>query len=114
MPVEWGKTDAVYPVNIQVEAWNRVGLMRDITTLVAEEKVNIASVNLAGSNGQNITIFLTLETKGLAQLSQILKKIDGVKAVNSVSRVGTEPSKKSAAEAPAPASGAGETDKGNK
>jgi len=101
VPVDWGQGDHFYPVGIQVEAWDRVGLMRDVTTVVAEEKVNITSVNLGESDGQNITMFLTLETKGLAQLSQILKKIDGVKGVISVSRVGIEPSGKGAAAPPA-------------
>jgi guanosine-3',5'-bis(diphosphate) 3'-pyrophosphohydrolase len=90
IPVEWGQSDQLFPVNIQVEAWDRVGLMRDVTTVVAEEKVNITSVNLANGDGQTITLFLTLETRGLAQLSQILKKIDAVKGVIGVSRIGDE------------------------
>ncbi len=52
--------------------------------------MNITSVNLADGTGDTTTMFLTLETRGLAQLSQILKKIDGVKGVISVSRVGFE------------------------
>ncbi len=112
IPVEWGQSDLLYPVRVQVEAWDRVGLVRDVTTVVAEEKINIASISLASGNGQNITIHLTLETKGLAQLSQILKKIDGVRGVVSVTRVGTEPSKQSAASQPAPS--ASETDKGSR
>jgi guanosine-3',5'-bis(diphosphate) 3'-pyrophosphohydrolase len=90
IPVEWGQSDVLYPVNIQLQAWDRVGLMRDVTTLVAEERVNIASVNLANGDGHTITMYLTLETKGLAQLSQILKKIDGVRGVLSVTRVGVD------------------------
>jgi guanosine-3',5'-bis(diphosphate) 3'-pyrophosphohydrolase len=88
VPVEWGKSDLLYPVNIQVQAWDRVGLVRDITTLVAEEKVNITSVNLTDGDGQTITLYFTLETTGLAQLSQILKKIDAVNGVISVTRIG--------------------------
>jgi guanosine-3',5'-bis(diphosphate) 3'-pyrophosphohydrolase len=102
IPVEWGQTDLFFPVKIQVEAWDRVGLMRDISTVVAEERVNITSMNLANSTGQTVTIFLTLETKGLAHLSQIMKKIDGVKGVISISRIGDEPSKQSTADAPVP------------
>jgi GTP pyrophosphokinase len=105
IPVEWGQGDHLYPVNIQVEAWDRVGLMRDVTTVVAEEKVNITSANLADGDDQTITMFLTLETKGLAQLSQILKKIDGVKGVISVSRVGVEPSSKGTAASSVPLTG---------
>jgi len=100
IPVEWGRSDLLYPVKIQVDAWDRVGLMRDISTLVAEEKVNITSMNLTNGNGQRITIFLSLQTKGLAQLSEMLKKIDGVKGVVSVSRIGDEVSKQSSADSP--------------
>ena len=104
--VEWGQGDHFYPVTIQVEAQDRVGLMRDVTTVVAEEKVNITSVSLAEGDGRTVTLFLTLETKGLAHLSQILKKIDGVKGVISVSRAGVEPSGKGAAPPPSlPAAG---------
>jgi guanosine-3',5'-bis(diphosphate) 3'-pyrophosphohydrolase len=90
IPVEWGQSDLLYPVNVQVEAWDRVGLVRDVTTLVAEERVNITSVHLADGDGHTITLYLTLETKGLAQLSQLLKKIDNVKGVISVTRVGDD------------------------
>lgn len=102
IPVEWGQSDLLYPVNVQIEAWDRVGLMRDITTVVAEEKVNIASVNLANGDGHTISISLTLETKGLAHLSQLLKKIDTVRGVFSVTRIGDTASKKSDAGSSAP------------
>jgi GTP pyrophosphokinase len=114
IPVEWGQSDLLYPVKIQVDAWDRVGLMRDVTTLVAEEKVNIASINLANGDGQNITMFLTLETKGLAQLSQVLKKIDGVKGVVSVSRVGPEAAKQGTGDTALPAPGAGQAGQSGK
>jgi guanosine-3',5'-bis(diphosphate) 3'-pyrophosphohydrolase len=94
IPVEWGQSDLLYPVNVQIEAWDRVGLMRDITTVVAEEKVNIVSVNLANGDSHTISVSLTLETKGLAHLSQLLKKIDTVKGVLSVTRIGDTASKK--------------------
>jgi len=94
VPVEWGKTDSLYPVKIQVEAWDRVGLMRDITTIVAEEKVNIASVNLINHDDRTISTLLTLGTEGLAQLSRLLKKIDAVRGVISITRIGDEASVK--------------------
>jgi guanosine-3',5'-bis(diphosphate) 3'-pyrophosphohydrolase len=102
IPVEWGQSDKLYPVNIEVSAWDRVGLMRDVTTVVAEEKVNITSASLADGAGQTITMFLTLETQGLAQLSHILKKIDTVKGVISVSRVGVEAVRPGSAGSPVP------------
>jgi GTP pyrophosphokinase len=98
IPVEWGQSDLLYPVKIQVDAWDRVGLMRDISTLVAEEKINITSMNLANGTHQRVTMFLNLQTKGLAQLSEILKKIDAVKGVISVTRIGDDVSKHSSAD----------------
>lgn len=105
VPVDWGQSDHLYPVKIQVDAWDRVGLMRDISTVVAEDRVNITSMNLANGIHQRVTIYLTLETKGLAQLSDILKKIDGVKGVIGVSRIGDEPSKQITADSQAPVKG---------
>jgi len=94
--VEWDDRDSLYPVSVRVEAWDRVGMIRDVTTLVAEEKSNISSVSLANHEDQTISIFLTLEIKGLAQLSRILKRIEAVKGVISVARIGVEPSKRPA------------------
>jgi guanosine-3',5'-bis(diphosphate) 3'-pyrophosphohydrolase len=105
VPVEWGQSDNLYPVNIEVEAWDRVGLMRDVTTVVAEEKVNITSVSLTEGADQTITMFLTLETKGLAQLSHLLKKIDAVKGIISVSRTGIEAPRPGSAGSPVPLAG---------
>jgi len=88
VPVEWGQTDSLYPVSISVEAWDRVGLMRDISTMVAEEKVNIAGVNLVNNDDRTISLYFTLETKDLAQLSRLLAKMEGIRGVTSVARVG--------------------------
>ena len=88
--VGWEQTDSLYPVNIKVEAWDRVGLIRDITTLIAEEKVNIAAVSSTHHDDHTVAEFFTLQTKDLAQLSRLMAKIDGVRGVTRVSRVGDE------------------------
>ena len=86
--VEWGQVDSLYPVSIQVEAWDRVGLIRDITTVIAEEKVNIAAMSSTNHDDHTVTGYFTLETKGLAQLSRLMGRIDGVGGIISVTRVG--------------------------
>ncbi|MFC2069538.1 RelA/SpoT family protein, partial [Chloroflexota bacterium] len=88
VPVDWIQSDSVYPVSIQVKAWDRVGLVRDITTLVAEEKINISSVSFTDNNDHTTSTYLTLEIKGLAQLSRLLVKIEGSRGVINVIRVG--------------------------
>ena len=90
----WERTDSLYPVSVKVEAWDRVGLIRDITTVIAEEKVNIANVSSTDHDehavSEYFTLYFNLETTGLVQLSRLLKKVEGVKGVISISRVGDE------------------------
>jgi GTP pyrophosphokinase len=84
--VEWGHTERLYPVSVRVEAWDRVGLLRDISTVVAEEKVNIATVGTTEHDDHTASILLTLETKGIRQLSLLLDRIEGIRGVISVTR----------------------------
>lgn len=86
--VEWGDTAALYPVKIQVQAWDRVGLMRDIGAVVAEEKINITTLNLTNNPDHTISFSFGLETANLVQLSKILSKIEGIKGVISATRIG--------------------------
>lgn len=85
--VEWGRLDYLYPTTVHAESWNRVGLLRDITTLVAEEKVNIVSVSIEDHSDHTTTVSLALEVRGVAQLSRLLSKLEGVRGVINVSRV---------------------------
>jgi guanosine-3',5'-bis(diphosphate) 3'-pyrophosphohydrolase len=88
--VQWGQPDSLYPVAVQVEAWDRVGLARDLTAIVAEEKVNITHMAVTEHEDGTTTLRFTLESKGLAQLSRLMLKIDGVRGVINVTRVGDE------------------------
>jgi GTP pyrophosphokinase len=88
--VDWGHTDTVYPVSIEVLAGDRVGLVRDITTVVAEEKVSIDAISLTSHDDYTISTFITLNTRGLAELSHILAKIEGVRGVISITRLGSK------------------------
>jgi len=84
--VEWGKLQTLYPVIVQVDAWDRVGLLRDISIVVAEEKVNIAKANTTTHEDHTITILLTLDVKSMEQLSILLPHIEGVKGITNVFR----------------------------
>jgi GTP pyrophosphokinase len=86
VPVEWGKTVQPYPVGIQIESRDRVGLLRDISAVVAEEGVNITSVN-ATEKEDTTSIVLTLETKSLTQLSRLLARMEGIPGVINVLRM---------------------------
>lgn len=86
--VSWGNVEQVYPANIQIDAWDRVGLLRDITVIVAAEGVNIMSANLKDNGNNTTSISLTLEIKDLDQLASLTSKIYQVWGVTSVAREG--------------------------
>ena len=88
--VAWGHTKASYPVAIQIEAWDRVGLVRDISTIVAEEKINITSMTVNENNNQTVSITLTVQTTGISQLSRLMSKIESIGGVVTVNRIATE------------------------
>lgn len=84
--VEWGRSGHQYPVAVRIEAWDRVGLMRDISTLVAEDQVNMVAVHTQEHPDRTVSVFLTLETTGVEQLSRVLIKLEAVRGVLSVRR----------------------------
>jgi GTP pyrophosphokinase len=86
LQVDWGKLERTYPIPIKVKAYDRQGLMGDISTLLDGEGVNIADVavhftrTLADLN-------LTVEVKNLDQLSRILTRIENLPNVLEAHRI---------------------------
>jgi GTP pyrophosphokinase len=86
--VEWGDVTQVYPVTIQVDAWDRVGLIRDISAIIAEEGVNLSEVSMDNHRDDSVILYFTLEVKSAAQLSKIMSRINSVWNVVSVTKKG--------------------------
>lgn len=83
--VTWGQTQTLYPVRISIEAWDRVGLLRDITSLVSEERVNIASC--VSEEHEDISVIsLTVYTDGIQQLNLLFSKLEAIEGVIRVVR----------------------------
>ncbi len=83
--VSWGKTEVKYPVRIQVRSMDRVGLLRDVTSLVSGENVNIASC--VSEEYDNVSIItLTVHVSGIDQLSRLFFKLESVNGVTAVTR----------------------------
>jgi GTP pyrophosphokinase len=85
--VSWGAIRELYPVRLRIEAYDRVGLLRDATVQVSEEKVNIASVVTEENPDGTVTMELTLHTTGLDQLGKLFSKLESVRGITSVTRV---------------------------
>jgi GTP pyrophosphokinase len=87
--VQWGQEKLLYPVRIIMKAYDRVGLLRDVTALVSNEGVNIASVVTGDYSDSTVTLSLTCHTTGLDQLNKLFSKLDGVRGCISVTRDNT-------------------------
>jgi len=85
--VTWGKSGLSFPVTIRVEAWDRVGLLRDVTSLASDEKINIAAASLDDQSDETLSVFLTLDISTIGQLGRLFSKLEGVSGVINVTRV---------------------------
>ena len=85
IPVRWGEARPLFPVRIRVKAWDRVGLLSDITSLVSKERVNIASC--VSEEYEDISIItLTVYVNGIYLLNRLFSRLEGVTGVIGVSR----------------------------
>ncbi len=86
--VQWGANNAdTYPVSIQVKAYDRAGLLRDVTGLVADEKINMRSAEaVTGMKNNMAMINATLEINSVAQLTRILTRLERLPNVLDVRR----------------------------
>ena len=88
--VEWGipRSDkaVVYPVDVQVEAADRQGLLRDISEVFTKERMNVTNVNTQSARdlrGSTARMSFTVEVSDSARLNHVLglvAKIEGVRS----------------------------------
>ena len=85
--VSWGEAKNTYPVPVRIKAYDRNGLMKDVSTLISEEGINMVKVNV-DVNKKNLAVFdLVLEVRDLAQLSKILDRLENLANVLEAQRV---------------------------
>jgi GTP pyrophosphokinase len=86
--VEWGGApQQVYAVDVHILAYDRSGLLRDITSLLANDRVNVISVNTFTDRKDLMArMDLRMEIADLDQLSRILTRIGQLSNVVEVYR----------------------------
>ena len=75
--VSWGKARQTYPVSVRIQAYDREGLMRDVSTLVTNEGISMSSVNVATKNSL-ATFDLVMGIADLSQLSRVLNRLEAL------------------------------------
>jgi len=84
--VSWGENVRTYPVPIRIRAFDRQGLMGDITTLLNSESVNIVDVHL-GMSKNMADLRLVIEVRDISQLSRMLTRIENLPNVVEAVRI---------------------------
>lgn len=85
--VSWGGSseEQRYIVPVEIIAYDRDGLLRDVSIVIADEKINITEVRV--STRQDIAIIrLGLEIGANAQLVRVIDKIEQIKSVREAYR----------------------------
>ena len=87
--VNWGGPEQdVYTVDIKILAYDRKGLLHDITALLSNEKINVTAVNTkSDASTHEATMRLTLEIENLARLSKLLTRINELPNVHEARRI---------------------------
>jgi GTP pyrophosphokinase len=91
VPVSWGQKRELYPVRIRIEAMDRVGLLRDVTIKVSDDKINIAWAVTRENDDATVSMEFTIHVKDLEELNRVFSRIEGIRGVTSVSRVTSSP-----------------------
>jgi GTP pyrophosphokinase len=77
LEVTWGTLDAgEFPVDIEIEAFDRRGLLRDVSAALADEKISIQAMNTVTEKGDNVArMRMAISITGLPQLSRALARV---------------------------------------
>jgi GTP pyrophosphokinase len=79
---------STFPVNVLVNAYDRSGLMFDVTSVLLTEQLNMSSVHTEMDSGSNVvSLMLTLEVKSLDKLLRLLERIEQIPNVIEARRI---------------------------
>jgi len=87
--VEWGQdSQSVYPVEISLTAFQRTGLMQDVSTILANQKINLLNINSNMNKAEQMVYTkLTIEIQGVDELVVIIDKLSQLPNVQDVKRI---------------------------
>ncbi|MGB0865457.1 MAG: RelA/SpoT family protein [Granulosicoccaceae bacterium] len=86
--VEWGQEgSALYSVDLRVEAYERPGLLRDVSSLLTHEGVNIQALQLDVKTEDHVACMaVTVEVSDGAQLARVISRLGQLPNVFDVQR----------------------------
>jgi len=86
MPAEWVlDAGAAFEVDIRLKAFDRQGLLRDISDVIAKDRLDVLRVNTE-TRGEYAYMQLSVRVRELQQLSRVLARLQHVQNVIEVRR----------------------------
>lgn len=80
--------DGMYPVDIEIEAYDRTGLLRDVTALLADMRINVNNINTTSDKLNNAAhLYLSVETRDVDQLVNVLGRLSNIPNIINAARV---------------------------
>ena len=84
-PAGGGAVEPIYEVDVEVEALDRQGLLRDVSEVFAKQRVNVVAVKTQ-SRADRARMRFTIEVSGAQMLDPLLARLRAVNGVSAASR----------------------------
>ena len=86
--VDWGDAaDTIYPAELVLQAYDRQGLLKDVSSVFADENVSVDSIQTQNDKqAMQVTMALNVSVPGLPTLSRVISRLEQLPNVTSVRR----------------------------
>jgi GTP diphosphokinase / guanosine-3',5'-bis(diphosphate) 3'-diphosphatase len=94
VPVSWNSVaetssrPQTYPVNVQIEALDRVGVLKDILSRLSDQGINVRHAQVKTAIGQPALMDLGIDIRDRPQLEQVFTQIKKMSDILNIRRVG--------------------------
>ena len=92
IPVSWNPTEGdgrplTYPVNLEIEVIDRVGVFKDILVRLSDQNINVVKAGVTTSRGKPAIISMCIDIRDRQQLELLLNKIKNMSDVLNIRQV---------------------------
>lgn len=88
LPVEWGSQGSSYEVDVTIAAVDRKWLLKDVTTVIAQEDAYVADIRSDVRGDGRVQLRVRLRVADYGQLSALLGKLEALPGVERAWRLG--------------------------
>jgi len=86
--VQWDPQDgATYRARIEVDAFDRVGLLNDVTGIISSHKTNITRAEVSTASDRNAKLRIELDVQDAKRLQALMREVRQLSDVRNVRRV---------------------------